>query len=606
MRSSLRPRARISRPPRERKRSVRAQRCRPHERDPRRGPGPGTVARGRRRTTSSWTSPWATSRSTRTRRCSSAAPSRAPRPSSTCVADKVAQITLNGRSLDPRSGLRRRAHPPRRPGRRQRAARCARPAATCTPARGCTASSTRSTSPCTSTPSSRSRTRGACSRCSSSPTSRPPSRSRSPRPTTGTVVSNEPTPEPEPVGLGNATWRFAATPSGISSYITALVAGPYHRLDGEYRDGDRVVPLSVLLPRVAGGAPRRRRHPRGDPAGLRVLRGDLRHAVPVREVRPALRPGVQLRRDGERRLRHAQRGLRLPLAGPAGVVRATGSHDPARDGPHVVRRPRDDDVVGRPLAQRVVRRVGQHPGRRRGHPWTSAWTTFANTDKTWAYRQDQLPVDAPDRGRDPRPRGRRGQLRRHHLRQGRRGPQAARGLGRPRRRSSTGSARTSGRSRGSNTTLADLLGKLEETSGRDLKAWSAEWLETAGVNTLRAEFETDDEGRFTSFAVAQTAPEAWPTLRSHRLAIGLYERTGDGLVRTAPGRARRRWRVDRDARTWLVGARPDLVLVNDDDLTYAKVRLDERSLETLTRLDGRVPRDAAPLAVLVGGVGHDP
>jgi aminopeptidase N len=79
----------------------------------------------------------------------------------------------------------------------------------------------------------------------------------------------------------------------------------------------------------------------------------------------------------------------------------------------------------------------------------------------------------------------------------------------------------------------------------------------------------------------QSAPAAWPTLRSHRLAIGLYDRTDAGLVR--------RDRVELDvlgARTevpQLVGvAQPDLVLVNDDDLTYAKVRLDPRSLATLT------------------------
>ena len=59
------------------------------------------------------------------------------------------------------------------------------------------------------------------------------------------VVSNQPTPEPEPVGLGNATWTFAPT-ERLSSYITALVAGPYHRVDGEYRVGDRVVPLGVF------------------------------------------------------------------------------------------------------------------------------------------------------------------------------------------------------------------------------------------------------------------------------------------------------------------------------------------------------------------------
>ncbi len=211
--------------------------------------------------------------------------------------------------------------------------------------------------------------------------------------------------------------------------------------------------------------------------------------------------------------------------------------------------------------------------------WTTAWTTFANTDKTWGYRQDQLPSTHPIAaefldledvevnfdgityakgaavlkllaawvGREPFLDGIRAYFRAFAW---------------------------------GNTTLADLLGKLEETSGRDLRAWSAEWLETAGVNTLRPVVEVDDEGRFTSFAVEQTAPEAWPTLRSHRLAIGLYSRTADGLTREH--------RVELDvtgARTEvpaLLGvAQPDLVLVNDDDLTYAKVRLDQRSLSTL-------------------------
>jgi aminopeptidase N len=130
-----------------------------------------------------------------------------------------------------------------------------------------------------------------------------------------------------------------------------------------------------------------------------------------------------------------------------------------------------------------------------------------------------------------------------------------------------------------NATLADLLAELEESSGRDLHAWSREWLETAGVNTLRPSYEVDDEGRFTSFSVLQEAAASHPTLRAHRIAIGLYDRTDEGLVRVSS--------VETDVTgpvtpvPALVGAvRPDLVLVNDEDLTYAKIRLDEHSLAT--------------------------
>jgi aminopeptidase N len=130
-----------------------------------------------------------------------------------------------------------------------------------------------------------------------------------------------------------------------------------------------------------------------------------------------------------------------------------------------------------------------------------------------------------------------------------------------------------------NATLADLLHALEETSGRDLGSWSREWLETAGVNTLRPSYSVDAEGRFTAFSVLQSAAPSHPTLRSHRIAIGLYSLTADGLVRTSS--------VETDVTgDWtpvpaLVGVpRPDLVLLNDEDLTYAKIRLDPHSLRT--------------------------
>src|SRR5581483_6566915 len=83
-----------------------------------------------------------------------------------------------------------------------------------------------------------------------------------------------------------------------------------------------------------------------------------------------------------------------------------------------------------------------------------------------------------------------------------------------------------------NASLGDLLAKLEQASGKNLADWSKAWLETAGPNTLSAEFELDDAGAYRSFHVVQTAPEAHPHLRPHRLAVGLYERRDGSLVRT--------------------------------------------------------------------------
>jgi len=146
-----------------------------------------------------------------------------------------------------------------------------------------------------------------------------------------------------------------------------------------------------------------------------------------------------------------------------------------------------------------------------------------------------------------------------------------------------------------NATLADLLAALEETSGRDLAAWSEQWLQTAGVNTLRPSYSLDDDGRFTEFAVEQEAPATYPVLRSHRIAIGLYDLTGNGLVR------RHRMETDvagpRTVIAELAGQpRPDLVLVNDEDLTYAKIRLDEHSLGTLVESIGAFT-DSLPAAL---------
>ena len=219
--------------------------------------------------------------------------------------------------------------------------------------------------------------------------------------------------------------------------------------------------------------------------------------------------------------------------------------------------------------------------------WTSAWTTFAQLYKAWAYRQDQLPsthpiaADIPDiaavevnfdgityaKGASVLK-----QLvayvGRENFLDGVRKYFAAHAWG--------------------NATLADLLAALEETSGRDLAAWSAEWLQTAGVNTLRPFYSVGADGRFTEFAVEQEAPATHPVLRSHRIAIGLYDRTEAGLIR--------RHRVETDVagpRTVipeLAGQpRPDLVLVNDDDLTYAKIRLDDHSLRTLVGPGGYGP-----------------
>ena len=132
-----------------------------------------------------------------------------------------------------------------------------------------------------------------------------------------------------------------------------------------------------------------------------------------------------------------------------------------------------------------------------------------------------------------------------------------------------------------NTELADLLVELETASGRDLSWFTSEWLETSGVNTLRADFELDDQSRFTRFQVIQSATAEHPTLRTHPLGIGIYRLTDSGeLLRTTYVEVDVRGeRTDVDE---LLGSdRGDLILLNDGDRTYAKIRLDDTSTRTL-------------------------
>jgi aminopeptidase N len=132
-----------------------------------------------------------------------------------------------------------------------------------------------------------------------------------------------------------------------------------------------------------------------------------------------------------------------------------------------------------------------------------------------------------------------------------------------------------------NTDLTDFLGALEDASGRDLHAWSRAWLETAGVNAMEAVVHIKD-GVISAAELNQTAPKDHPTLRPHRLRVGLFDVVGELLQR------RRSVELDVEGAVTpmqqLAGERtPDLVLPNDGDLTYCKVRLDGRSLETLKR-----------------------
>ena len=391
------------------------------------------------------------------------------------------------------------------------------------------------------------------------------------------VVSNQPTPEPVVEG-GTGTWSFEPTPR-ISSYITALVAGPYavHRSELTSRDG-RTISLGIFC------------------------RASLAEHMDADYLFDITRRGFVFYEE--------QFGVAYPFdkydqlfvpefnAGAmenAGCVTFTEAYVFRAQVTDAIRERRVVTVLHELAHMWFGDLVTMHwwndlwlnesfaewastLATAEATEWKGAWTTFQAMEKTWAYRQDQLPSTHPIVAEirdledvqvnfDGITYAKGGSVLKQLVAWV--GLEAfMQGVGAYFEKHAWG-----------NTELADLLAELEAASGRDLGEWSRLWLETAGVNTLRPRLETTQDGIITSFDIDQTAPGEWPTLRPHRLAIGFYDEHRGRLVR------RERIELDIDGETTnvpqLVGhLRPALILLNDEDLAYAKIRLDEESMTT--------------------------
>ncbi|MEU0736994.1 aminopeptidase N, partial [Streptomyces lavendulocolor] len=369
--------------------------------------------------------------------------------------------------------------------------------------------------------------------------------------------------------------RFART-APISTYITCVVAGPYHRVTDTYRRGDLEIPLGAMCRRSLA------RHFDAEDVFLVTKQGfDFFHDnfdfpypfgkydqafVPEYNLGAMENPGMVTFRE-----EYIYRGKVTQAAYErrANVILHEMAH--MWFGDLVTMKWWDDlwlkesfaDFMGSFSLAEATR-------------FTNSWVTFANSRKAWAYRADQLPSTHPVTadirdledaklnfdgityakgaavlkqlvayaGRDAFMEGARRYFKLHAY---------------------------------GNTRLGDLLSVLEETSGRDMKAWSRSWLETSGVNVLTPVVAYGEDGRIAELAVLQEGGE----LRPHRAAVGLYRLSPGGeLVRYA--RAEADITGERTVVAELAGEeRPALVLVNDDDLTYGKVRFDEDSLATL-------------------------
>ena len=397
------------------------------------------------------------------------------------------------------------------------------------------------------------------------------------------VISNSPTPTPEAAGPKKSTWHFEPTLK-MSSYITALIAGPYECVRSELTSSNgRIVPLGVFA------------------------RKSLMEHLDAENVFELTRQGFEF----------FEKQFGVPYPFPkydqlfvpefnAGAMENAGAvtflesyvfrskvtdamverraitilHELAHMwfGDLVTMRWWNDLWLNESFAEFMSTLAAAENTK-----YVDSWTTFSSLEKGWAYRQDQLSSTHPIKAEindledvlvnfD--------------------GITYAKGASVLRQLVAwvgqeefmAGVRAYFAKHAWSNTELPDLMVELEAASGRDLSAWTAKWLETAGVNTLKPAIEVNNDGVITSFSILQSAVSEHPVLRPHRMAVGFYNMATDGddagkLVRT------HRVELDVDGAETpvpeLVGtARPALVLLNDDDLAYAKIRLDELSLAT--------------------------
>lgn len=393
--------------------------------------------------------------------------------------------------------------------------------------------------------------------------------------------------------LVDGVWKFAET-KPISTYITVVVAGPYHYVEDSYSrtfdDGTTLeIPLGALCRKGLA------KHFDADDVFLVTKQGlDFFHDnfdypypfgkydqafVPEYNLGAMENPGCVTFRE-----EYIFRGkvTQASYERRANVILHEMAH--MWFGDLVTMRWWDDLWLKESFADFMGTFSMVEATR-----FTNGWITFANNRKAWAYRADQLPSTHPVTadirdledaklnfdgityakgasvlkqlvayaGRDAFLEGARRYFKRHAY---------------------------------GNTRLGDLLSVLEETSGRDMASWSQSWLQTAGVNSLTPQVILNAEGRITELSVVQEAAESAASehaapprgeLRPHRVAVGLYRRTPEGDL-TRYARAEVDIEGPRTVVSELAGEEaPELVLVNDDDLTYCKIRFDETSLDTL-------------------------
>lgn len=396
------------------------------------------------------------------------------------------------------------------------------------------------------------------------------------------VISNSPVTERKDLGGDKHQWTYAKT-QRFSTYLTCFVAGPYYFVTDEYK-GEKTIPLGLYCRKSLA------EHLDAEEFFLLTKQGfafyEKEFGLPypfekydqlcVAEFNAGAMENVGCVTFREDLVIYRSKVTESLYNWRANVILHEMAH--MWFGDLVTMKWWNDTWLNESFAEWAAYYTSTNATK-----YTNSWTEFTGARKNWAYRQDQLssthPIAVDMKNME-------------EVRTNFDGITYAKGASVLQQLVAhvgkenffAGLKKYFAKHAYGNTVLKDLLVELEATSGRDLTSWTKTWLQTAGVNTFRPDLKIAD-GKYAEVAVIQEVPqvpEGSTELRPHRMAVGLYD--------VKNGKLERRKSVELDvsgSRTVVDGLAgepvADLLLINDHDLTYGKIRFDENSIVTLKK-----------------------
>ena len=394
------------------------------------------------------------------------------------------------------------------------------------------------------------------------------------------VISNTPVTDRKDLGNGKTHWTYAKSQI-FSTYLTCFVAGPYHYVTDEYK-GEKTIPLGIYCRKSMAPFLDSEEFFLLTKQGFAFYEKEFGLPYPfekydqlcVAEFNAGAMENVGCVTFRDDLVIYRSKVTESLYNWRANVILHEMAH--MWFGDLVTMKWWNDTWLNESFAEWAAYYTSSIATK-----YKNSWTEFTGARKNWAYRQDQLssthPIAVDMKNMQ-------------EVRTNFDGITYAKGASVLQQLVAhvgkenffAGLKKYFAKHAWGNTVLNDLLVELEATSGRDLTAWTKTWLQTAGVNTFRPELKIAD-GKYAEVALIQEVPEVpagSKELRPHRMAVGLYDLKN--------GKLERRKSVELDvtgSRTIVDGlageAVADLLLINDHDLTYGKIRFDERSIATL-------------------------